>query len=57
MVKKSEFTKFQAYHATHMHFEVRVRCGFTLALFLSDFTIDFVPCILCRSMLAIPNEL
>ena len=39
-----------------MHFDLTVRCGFTSALFLSEFTIDFVPCILCWAMLAIPNH-
>ena len=27
------------------------------SVFLSDFTVDFVPCILCWAMLAIPNKL
>ena len=39
-----------------MHLGPTVRCGFTSVLFLSDFTIDFVPCILRWAMLAIPNH-
>ena len=55
--QNSEFTKSHAYLVKHMHLGLTVRCGFTSALFLSDFTIHFMPFILCWAMLAIPNKL